>query len=88
MSDSKSITKTVEQTIKVYARSPHRCHPSCEYCEKDVISSGNYDCTMFMECIDKGEDDADGYDHYGFVRCKGCIARFGMPKTESESQGE
>lgn len=85
MSKSKSITKLVEQTIKVYERSPHRCHPDCNFCEKDVISSGKYDCTLFMECIDKGEDDEDGYDHYGFLRCKGCIARFGMLETGKEN---
>ena len=79
-SESKTITKNVPLTIRVYARSPHRCHPDCPYCEKDVVSSGNYDCTMYLKCIDKGRDDADGYSHYGFVRCEECIARFGMPE--------
>lgn len=80
MSESKSITKAVEHTITVYVRSPHRCHPDCEYCQKDFISSGNYDCVMFAKCIDKGDDDADGYSHYGFLRCNACIKTFGMPE--------
>ena len=49
----KTITKNVPLTIRVYARSPHRCHPDCPYCEKDVVSSGNYDCTMYLSVSTK-----------------------------------
>lgn len=57
----------LKSVIKVNDKDHNRCMRSCQFAEK---VRGTYDCTLFNEQIDMGEDDEIGY---GLKRTKQCL---------------
>jgi hypothetical protein len=54
--------------IEVNDKDDSRCSINCQHARK---RNGNYQCLLYEESIDEGEDDDIGY---GFKRTKGCLS--------------
>ena len=67
------LSRIVLQEIKIYAKDPRRCHPDCQFCEKD---DGQYQCLLYRECVDNGDFEDEG-EMYGFKRADKCVKYFG-----------
>lgn len=60
--------------IQVNDKDDSRCSINCQHARK---RNGNYQCLLYEESIDTGEDDEIGY---GFKRVKACLSNvIGQP---------